>query len=185
MTAVLFPADEVESLGYVLIYLINGSLPWEGIKAETPDQEEYKLIGEKKKSATVDQLCKGLPGEFCKYFQHIRSPGYDEPPDYAYLRRLFQNLFRRKGYEYDRVFDWTLLSIKIKADIDLAREGFYFGSHIGKAPNLDIQIAEIETGDVESTKQIFSPTKTLPLPQKMNRSTTNQGPPKNRESNRH
>lgn len=108
MTAVLFPANEVESLGYVLIYLINGSLTWEGIKAETPDQE-YKLIGEKKKSATVDQLCKGLPGEFCKYFQHIRSLGYDEPPDYAYLRRLFQNLFRRKGYEYDRVFDWTLL----------------------------------------------------------------------------
>lgn len=87
---------------------MNGSLPWEGIKGETLD-EEYRLIGEQKKSTTIDQLCQGLPGEFCKYFQHIRSLGNGKPPNYAYLRRLFQNLFRRKGYKYDRVFDWTVL----------------------------------------------------------------------------
>lgn len=98
----------MESLGYVLIYFMNGSLPWEGIKAETLD-EEYRLIGEQKKSTTIDQLCKGLPGEFCKYFQHIRSLGNGKPPNYAYLRRLFQKLFCRKGYKYDRVFDWTVL----------------------------------------------------------------------------
>jgi len=43
------------------------------------------------------------------FFEHIHSLRFDETPDYAYLRRLFRDLFRRKGYEYDHVFNWTVL----------------------------------------------------------------------------
>jgi len=64
---------------------------------------------ENKQSTTVQELYEGLPGECKEYFKHVRSLGFDEAPNYAYLRRMFGNLFRRKGYEYDHVFDWTEL----------------------------------------------------------------------------
>ena len=39
------------------------------------------------------------------YFKHVRSLRFDETLDYAYLHYLFRNLFRRKGYKYDHVFN--------------------------------------------------------------------------------
>ncbi|KAI9675002.1 MAG: serine/threonine protein kinase [Caeruleum heppii] len=102
------PCDDMEALGYVLIYLLRGSLPWQDL--ETDDQEqERQLVLEKKQSISAQELCEGLPEEFLKYLNHVRSLRSNDMPDYAYLRRLFANLFRRRGYEYDYVFDWTEL----------------------------------------------------------------------------
>ena len=55
------------------------------------------------------------------YFKHIRSLRFDETPDYAHLHRLFRNLFRRKGYEYDHVFNWTVL--KFLEHLERSRRG--------------------------------------------------------------
>lgn len=96
----------MESLGYVLIYFIHGSLPWQGLKANTREKEE--LILQKKESTLTQELCEGPPKEFQMYFKHVCSLRFDDTPDYAYLRR---NLFRRKGYKYDHVFDWTVLKL--------------------------------------------------------------------------
>jgi hypothetical protein len=98
----------MESLGYVLTYLLQGSLPWQDLKAHSQEQKD-KLILEKKQSTIARELYEGLPKEFEGYFKHARSLRFDETPNYTYLRRLFGNLFRRKGYEYDHVFDWTEL----------------------------------------------------------------------------
>ena len=102
------PRDDMESLGYVFLYFLRGFLPWQGLKAKTGEQKE-KLILEKKQSAEESGLWKELPEEFRKYFEHLRCLHSHETPDYTYLRRLFRNLFCRKGYEYDHVFDWTIL----------------------------------------------------------------------------
>jgi len=96
----------MESLGYVLTYFLRGSLPWQGLKADTRKQKE-ELILQKKES--MQELCEGLPEEFQMYFEHIRSLEFGEIPDYAHLRKLFLSLFYRSGYEYDYVFDWTIL----------------------------------------------------------------------------
>jgi len=101
--------DDMESLGYVLLYFLRGSLPWQGLEAESSEEQKWKLVLEKKQSAEARELFKDLPGEFERYFKHIRSLHFDEIPDYAYLRRLFRNLFHRNGFEYDYVFDWTEL----------------------------------------------------------------------------
>jgi hypothetical protein len=52
-------------------------------------------------------LCKGFPVEFQSYFEHVRSLRFDDRPDYDHLKRLFRELFFRKGYSYDNVYDWA------------------------------------------------------------------------------
>jgi len=99
--------DDLESLGYVLMYFNRGSLPWQGLKAQTKKQK-YERISEKKMATSIESLCKGFPGEFATYLNFCRSLRFDDKPDYSYLRQLFRNLFHREGYTYDYIFDWTV-----------------------------------------------------------------------------
>ncbi|CAH3137564.1 casein kinase I-like [Pocillopora verrucosa] len=100
--------DDLESLGYVLMYFNLGSLPWQGLKAATKKQK-YERISEKKMSTPIEILCKGFPSEFSTYLNNCRSLRFDDKPDYSYLRQLFRNLFHCQGYVYDYIFDWNLL----------------------------------------------------------------------------
>jgi hypothetical protein len=54
--------DDLESLGYVLMYFNRGSLPWQGLKAATKRQK-YERISEKKMGTPIEELCRGYPGE--------------------------------------------------------------------------------------------------------------------------
>ncbi|CAM8935630.1 unnamed protein product [Rhodiola kirilowii] len=100
--------DDLESLGYVLMYFLRGSLPWQGIKAGTKKQKYYK-IRQKKTSTSIEALCRTYPTEFTSYFHYCHSLRFDDKPDYAYLRRMFRDLFIREGFQFDYVFDWTIL----------------------------------------------------------------------------
>jgi casein kinase 1 len=100
--------DDMESLGYVIMYLLRGSLPWQGLKAGTKRQK-YERISEKKMSTPIEVLCKGYPMEFSAYFTYSRSLRFDDKPDYSYLRKLFRDLFSREGFQWDYVFDWAVL----------------------------------------------------------------------------
>ncbi|KAL4560058.1 hypothetical protein LXL04_032206 [Taraxacum kok-saghyz] len=100
--------DDLESLGYVLMYFLRGSLPWQGLKAGNKKQK-YEKISEKKVSTSIEALCRGYPTEFASYFHYCRSLRFDDKPDYAYLKRLFRDLFIREGFQFDYVFDWTIL----------------------------------------------------------------------------
>ncbi|KAJ9700720.1 hypothetical protein PVL29_006169 [Vitis rotundifolia] len=100
--------DDLESLGYVLMYFLRGSLPWQGLKAGTKKQK-YDKISEKKMLTPIEVLCKSYPSEFTSYFHYCRSLRFDDKPDYSYLKRLFRDLFIREGYQFDYVFDWTVL----------------------------------------------------------------------------
>eukprot|EP00918_Siedleckia_nematoides_P086713 GHVU01190835.1.p1 GENE.GHVU01190835.1~~GHVU01190835.1.p1 ORF type:complete len:101 (-),score=14.42 GHVU01190835.1:72-374(-) len=64
---------------------------------------------EKKMSTPIEVLCKHYPYEFITYLNYCRSLRFEDRPDYAYLRRLFKELFFRDGYQYDFIFDWTFL----------------------------------------------------------------------------
>ncbi|KAK3013471.1 hypothetical protein RJ639_009779 [Escallonia herrerae] len=100
--------DDLESLGYVLMYFLRGSLPWQGLKAGTKKQK-YEKISEKKVSTSIEALCRGYPSEFASYFHYCRTLRFDDKPDYAYLKRIFRDLFIREGFQFDYVFDWTIL----------------------------------------------------------------------------
>jgi len=116
--------DDLESLGYVLMYFNRGSLPWQGLKAQTKKQK-YERISEKKLSTPIEVLCKGFPSEFATYLNFCRSLRFDDKPDYTYLRQLFRNLFHREGYTYDYVFDWTvqIQEQRLRGDSSQSRGG--------------------------------------------------------------
>lgn len=100
--------DDLESLGYVLMYFNLGTLPWQGLKAANKRQK-YERISEKKLSTPIDVLCKTFPNEFPTYLTYCRQLHFEQRPDYNYLRKLFRNLFQQKGFTYDYVFDWNML----------------------------------------------------------------------------
>jgi len=99
--------DDLESLGYVLMYFCRGNLPWQGLKAATKKQK-YDRIMEKKMTTPTELLCRDFPNEFAIYLNYSRSLRFDDKPDYNYLRKLFRDLFIREGYHYDYIFDWTV-----------------------------------------------------------------------------
>jgi serine/threonine protein kinase len=100
--------DDMESLGFIFMYFCRGKLPWQGLRARTK-KEKYDKISEKKASTPIEVLCKGYPEEFSEYLSYCRSLRFDDRPDYNHLRRLFRRLFRKRGYQFDYIYDWTVL----------------------------------------------------------------------------
>ncbi|CAJ1442170.1 unnamed protein product, partial [Effrenium voratum] len=98
--------DDLESVGYVLVYLGRGKLPWQGLKAGSK-KEKYEKVTEKKIATPVQELCKHLAPEIGAFIDYCRRLRFEEDPDYNYLRQLLKEVFIRQGYEYDLVFDWT------------------------------------------------------------------------------
>jgi hypothetical protein len=84
----------MESIGYILVYLLRGELPWQGTKAQTK-HEKYQLIMEKKMSTTSELLCHGLPDEFQSYLQQVMDLSFEEQPSYDTYRQLFRSLTKR------------------------------------------------------------------------------------------
>ena len=99
--------DDLESAGYVLLYFLRGSLPWQGLKIKTKE-DRYQRILDKKKETTSDELCRDFPEEFKYYIDYTRNLGYSENPNYGILKKNFVNLVREKMCEnFDFIYDWT------------------------------------------------------------------------------
>ena len=117
--------DDLESLGHVFMYFLRGGLPWQGLRAAT-NKQKYEKIGEKKQTTPISELCEGFPGryswcsywvpldnsfseEFTIYMNYVRKLGFEETPDYDFLRELFTKVLKTMGEAEDGIFDWMLL----------------------------------------------------------------------------
>ncbi|XP_045775797.1 casein kinase I isoform X19 [Maniola jurtina] len=98
--------DDLEALGHMFMYFLRGSLPWQGLKADTL-KERYQKIGDTKRATPIEVLCEGHPEELATYLRYVRRLDFFETPDYDQLRRMFRDLFERRGYVDDGEFDWT------------------------------------------------------------------------------
>jgi serine/threonine protein kinase len=98
--------DDLESLGYVFIYLLKGSLPWQGLPVKEEGAKMAKILA-MKMSISSENLCEGLPREFVSYFQMVGKLRFHEEPDYGALRRLFRERLMRENMVYDYCYDWT------------------------------------------------------------------------------
>lgn len=101
--------DDLEALGHVFLYFLRGSLPWQGLKAAT-NKQKYEKIGEKKQSTPIKELCDGYPEEFGIYLNYVRKLGFEETPDYDFLRELFAKVLKNRGEVDDGMYDWMLLN---------------------------------------------------------------------------
>ncbi|KAF9049280.1 kinase-like protein [Hymenopellis radicata] len=112
--------DDLESLAYMLIYFLRGTLPWRKLRAPThppagtpefppynPVTATWNIIRDAKLKAE-ETLTQGLPPEFDVLYRYARTLSFDDLPDYEGLRDLFKGLATRVGVEYDGVFDWTV-----------------------------------------------------------------------------
>jgi len=107
--------DDLESLGYVMLYFLRGSLPWQNLRANNK-KEKYDKIMEKKLGTPVEILCKGFPSEFITYMAYCRNLKFDDKPDYVYLRNLLKELFSKSGFEWDYEYDWNVIAKKKKEE---------------------------------------------------------------------
>lgn len=116
--------DDLEALGHVFMYFLRGSLPWQGLKAAT-NKQKYEKIGEKKQTTPIKELCDGFPEEFAIYLNYVRKLGFEETPDYDFLRELFTKVLKSNGDVDDGVFDWNLLN-----------DGRGWEASVGQAPQV-------------------------------------------------
>ncbi|CAF1260520.1 unnamed protein product [Rotaria magnacalcarata] len=98
--------DDLEALGYMFMYFLRGSLPWQGLKADTL-KERYQKIGDTKRFTTNEMLCEGYPRQFLIYIRTVRQMEFSQEPDYDGLRRLFHNALNENNLINDGDFDWV------------------------------------------------------------------------------
>ena len=88
--------DDLESLGYMLIYLIKKTLPWISIENSNINKiEKYRKVRDLKMSTLPEELCSGLPKEFSDYIKYCRNLSFEQEPNYNYLRNLFLEIIKK------------------------------------------------------------------------------------------
>lgn len=97
--------DDLESIGYLIIYFIRGRLPWQGsgIKDRA---KKVKAVGLKKKNMTIEELCDECPTEIQEYMKYVRSIQFYAEPKYERLRNFFSHILATNKWTDDGQFDW-------------------------------------------------------------------------------
>jgi casein kinase I homolog HRR25 len=102
--------DDLESLAYILVYFLHGSLPWYGVEPAVNKQRRNAIL-RRKQSSHLTHLCSACPPEFGMFLNYARTLAFDEKPDYGYLRKLFRELLVREGHQYGHPFPDGIISI--------------------------------------------------------------------------
>jgi len=102
--------DDIEAVGYMMIYLMKGRLPWQGQVNSNP-KKKYDRIKKIKIDLKLNDLCEGLPKETIKFIQYARDMRFEDKPDYNYLRNLLKRMAAKNGLKMDTSkFDWIVNS---------------------------------------------------------------------------
>tara|TARA_B100000795_G_C22761702_1_gene423886 strand:- start:120 stop:1343 length:1224 start_codon:yes stop_codon:yes gene_type:complete len=81
-------ANDLESLAYMMMYWLRGSLPWSGLKAKS-SVEKYEKIMQKKLQVPLKELCKNHPSQMIDFIKYCRGYKNDGGAlDYEYLHGL-------------------------------------------------------------------------------------------------
>jgi len=99
--------DDLESLGYMLIYFSKHSLPWQNTNIKDKKRKKDIIYNIKKKHS-VSRLCSDLPIEFEYYLKYVQVLMFNEQPDYTYLIKLFKNILKKNNLELDNEYDWAI-----------------------------------------------------------------------------
>ena len=84
--------DDLESLGYILVYLHKGELPWQGLNADGGGGDGGGELALSIKQSFGWAYANSMLGEFILFIQYCRNLKFAEEPHYDYLRTLLTNL---------------------------------------------------------------------------------------------
>ena len=115
--------DDLESIGYIIMYFIRGSLPWQGLKVHNKE-DRYKKICDKKKATSAKELCKGFPKELENLINYTRNLEFMEVPDYEYLRNLLRSVIKHEHKLIDFCYDWCNVKPNIKPNDIIFRNNY-------------------------------------------------------------
>ncbi|VDM92384.1 unnamed protein product [Onchocerca ochengi] len=95
------PRDDLIAWFYSMMELINGKLPWSDLIAE-------KDVGQAKRNATLESLCKNQPNSSLEFAKYITSLDTITIPDYEKMLTMFKTvaLVKQKN---DSPFEWEIL----------------------------------------------------------------------------
>jgi len=98
--------DDLESAGYVLMFLLRGNLPWQNIKIKEK-KDKYAKICNKKKEVSSKELGMNFPSEFAEILDYFKILGYTETPDYEMCMKKMLNVIAKANETFDYIYDWT------------------------------------------------------------------------------
>ena len=99
--------DDIESIGYMIIFLMKKKLPWQGIKGNSY-KECYTKLYLMKKHIKNEELCKGLPVEMIDFMKSAKSLKFEEEPNYNYLKNLFNIILKKNNFDLQKnIFSWV------------------------------------------------------------------------------
>ena len=137
--------DDLESIGYIIMYFIRGSLPWQGLKINRKD-DRYKKICEKKRETSAKDLCSGFPSEFESFVSYTRNLQFTEVPNYNHLRNLLKTVIKKSGFSIDFFYDWCTTKPNIKSDDPIYTNDYKIEYN---GPNEWLNITNTKNDDVE------------------------------------
>ena len=112
--------DDLEAIGYVLMYFLRGHLPWQGLHVKQ-GEDRYKKILMKKRETKAEDLCKGFPKEFIEYINYTRNLEFEADPDYKFLRGLLTTVLEKEKATFDFWYDWVKEKPVITDEIAIER----------------------------------------------------------------
>ncbi|CAO3596433.1 unnamed protein product [Absidia cylindrospora] len=81
--------DDVESIGYIVLDLLMGTLPWTGIHAKN-SKAGWDRMHQLKRDTFMSDLCAGLPNGVLKFVEYPRKLQFGDQPDYEKMRQYLR-----------------------------------------------------------------------------------------------
>jgi len=106
--------DDLETIGHVLLYLLKGILPWQGLAGRSKN-EKYNAIKKKKIETSLDELCRGQPHEFKEYMEYCRALKFEQEPNYRTCLNLFESCMLRHQMD-SKLMDYTWKQNRLSKD---------------------------------------------------------------------
>ncbi len=119
--------DDLESVAYMLIFFMKGTLPWSGLVLKKNENRwavilevcvcvsscyvsgppfDCSPLEQVKQRVAIRDLCRNLPPQFAKFLEYTRKLGFAEDPDYSYMKGLFTDLLAEMKYHQTHIFNW-------------------------------------------------------------------------------
>lgn len=101
-----FRRDDLISLSYVLIYLMNVALPWREYSSIFQGKKTRKAVIASKNDWKVESLSKSCPAHFLRFMRDVLNLEPEKRPLYRQLAACFEEAMQEDGDNFDYRFDW-------------------------------------------------------------------------------